>query len=108
MKWKIFLAIIAALAAMCVLAVSVGAYNWKIGTITKSMHVIVDGVIKYKEKDVCGFVKTDNDTQTVSIIYDTESYNYDGWFSSETPREDLVTDDMSFYYLLQDTSIARS
>ncbi|MBO5220132.1 MAG: InlB B-repeat-containing protein, partial [Clostridia bacterium] len=108
MKRKIFIAIIAALAAMCVLAVSVGAYNWKIGTITKSMHVIVDGVIKYKEKDVCGFVKTDNDTQTVSIIYDTESYNYDGWFSSETPREDLVTDDMSIYSLLPDTSIARS
>ena len=83
MKRKIFIAIIAALAAMCVLAVSVGAYGWS----TKNLYVIVDREVIYKEEtDIFKFLTpTYNDKGSLtkfSAGHDTSKYTFEGWIDS--------------------------
>ena len=79
MKRKIFIAIIAALAAMCVLAVSVGAYKWKVGSSISShrfLYVVVDGVVKGINDDatVLKFITIDTESMTVNINKNTEKF----------------------------------
>jgi len=81
MKRKIFIAIIAALAAMCVLAVSVGAYNWKVGKKTKCLYVVVDGVAQGAESIVMNYMTIVDDT--VYIKEEVGTYQFDYWIDSE-------------------------